>query len=338
MAWPAARELWERPASRRPRPTTRPSANAIAAFEPVTMVCADPRRTPPRRAPRCRRRRDRRAADRRLVAARLRPDLRPRRRRRAAPACTSASTPGARSSRPTTATRRSARACSSSAWASRARRADLVLEGGSIAVDGEGTLLTTEQCLLHPNRNPDARRARRSRRGCATTSASSASCGSGTAWSRTTTPTATSTTSAAFIAPGEVLLQTRRRRGTPELRSAWPRTRARLQAAGLEVVELPLLPYARGRRRGRRRALHELLLCNGARDRAGRRRRRPTRRRSRCIGAVYPGREVVARAGRDVSPSAAAGRTASPSRSRPRARDRCTAVAGLGPAAGRHRA
>ncbi len=42
-------------------------------------------------------------------------------------------------------------------WAEHAghdvRSVPMVLEGGSIAVDGDGTLVTTAQCLLHPNRN-----------------------------------------------------------------------------------------------------------------------------------------------------------------------------------------
>ncbi len=39
------------------------------------------------------------------------------------------------------------------------RRVPMVFEGGAITVDGAGIGVTTEQCLLHPNRNPSMDRA-----------------------------------------------------------------------------------------------------------------------------------------------------------------------------------
>jgi agmatine deiminase len=38
-------------------------------------------------------------------------------------------------------------------------RTSFVLEGGAIHVDGQGSCLTTEECLLNPNRNPGLGRA-----------------------------------------------------------------------------------------------------------------------------------------------------------------------------------
>jgi agmatine deiminase len=48
-------------------------------------------------------------------------------------------------------------------WAEHAghptRAGGMVLEGGSLSTDGEGTFVTTTQCLMHPNRNPALTRA-----------------------------------------------------------------------------------------------------------------------------------------------------------------------------------
>ena len=45
------------------------------------------------------------------------------------------------------------------AWKAPVETVDFVLEGGAIEVDGTGTLLTTERCLLAPTRNPSLDKA-----------------------------------------------------------------------------------------------------------------------------------------------------------------------------------
>jgi len=123
----------------------------------------------------------------------------------------------------------------------------MVLEGGAITVDGEGTLITTEQCLLNPNRNPSMDRGQiedelRARLGVERV-----------VWlpyGQFDDPHTDGHVDGvcAFTAPGRVILQTCAIPGHPDVeRSAANRAalEAATDAAGrpLEIVELPYLPF-----------------------------------------------------------------------------------------------
>ena len=118
--------------------------------------------------------------------------------------------------------------------------APIVLEGGSILTDGTGTLLTTEQCLLNPNRNPSLSReeieqALRDHLGVQRI----VWLGQGLVEDRDTDGHVDLI--AAFVAPGRVLLQTVDP-GNPNYENCREND-ARLRDAGIDVVELPYLPY-----------------------------------------------------------------------------------------------
>jgi agmatine deiminase len=138
---------------------------------------------------------------------------------------------------------------------------DLVLEGGSIISDGTGTLLTTEQCLLHPSRNPSLDRDEIERR---LTEAFGLTrvvwLGRGLLEDRDTDGHVDLI--AAFTRPGQVLLQT----VPPENPNsdAMLANRSVLVASDLDVIELPYLPYVEVA--GERAAASQLnlYLCKGA--------------------------------------------------------------------------
>jgi agmatine deiminase len=121
---------------------------------------------------------------------------------------------------------------------------DFVLEGGSIAVDGSGTLITTEQCLLHPKRNPQLDRdgieaQLRSELGVETV----VWLGQGLVEDLDTDGHVDNI--CAVVAPGRVLLQTVESEDDRNFANCAENAR-RLRAAGLDVVELAILPRLEG--------------------------------------------------------------------------------------------
>jgi agmatine deiminase len=168
-------------------------------------------------------------------------------------------------------------------------RVGFVLEGGSICVDGEGTLITTEECLLHPNRNPSMTREELSAGLREHLGARDV------VWLEKGLLEDRDTDGhvdliAAFTAPGEVLLQA----GPPgtEDEARMEVNRERLEAAGLRVTRLDVLPFAEVAGEPVVVSHMNFYLCNGAVvvPLSG---LESDARALEVVGAAYPGREVV---------------------------------------------
>jgi agmatine deiminase len=165
----------------------------------------------------------------------------------------------------------------------------MVLEGGSILTDGAGTLLTTEQCLLHPNRNPSLSRGEieatlRERLGVDTI----LWLGMGLLEDRDTDGHVDLI--AAFTRPGEVILQmvSEDNPNHPHCQE----NREVLVYAGVQVMEMPYLPYATVAGETVAGSYLNFYICNGGvivpvagadTDAAA----------LEIIAGCYPGREVV---------------------------------------------
>jgi agmatine deiminase len=167
--------------------------------------------------------------------------------------------------------------------------APFVLEGGSICVDGEGTLITTEECLLHPSRNPGLSREEieqglRDFLGVENV----VWLAQGLVEDRDTDGHVDLI--AAFTKPGEVLLQSQPP-GAPNA-DRMAENRARLQASGLAVVDFPPLAYTEVGGEVIAASYLNFYLCNGAvvvpvaGDNAD-------EEALQRVAAAYPGREVV---------------------------------------------
>lgn len=169
-----------------------------------------------------------------------------------------------------------------------------VLEGGSVSVDGEGTLVTTEQCLLEAHRNPQLAREEIEAELRAQLGAERVVwLGLGLVEDRDTDGHVDNV--CAFVAPGRVVLQTVTDEANPNFANCQENLR-RLRAADLEVVELPWLPYIDGGERDVVVPYTNFYVCNGGLI-------VPTRGEETdeealaLIASLFPGREAVGVAG-----------------------------------------
>jgi agmatine deiminase len=123
----------------------------------------------------------------------------------------------------------------------------LELEGGGFTVDGEGTMITTEQVHLNANRNPDRNRQEIEREIHDTLGVERVVWLDGGLYEDTGTD-GHSDNVVQFLEPGRVLLQTVRDRSNPNYHGAQENL-ARLKAARdakgrkFDIVEIDLLPY-----------------------------------------------------------------------------------------------
>jgi agmatine deiminase len=148
------------------------------------------------------------------------------------------------------------------------RPSSLVLEGGAITVDGEGTLITTESVLLNRNRNPDLSRAQVEEQLLRFLGAERVIwLADGLLEDRDTDGHVDNICH--FLAPGRVIAQAvpeaghpNHERMTENLRRLGEARDARGRA--LEVVEMPWLPYLAGRDPGVVVPYLNFYLANGA--------------------------------------------------------------------------
>ena len=167
---------------------------------------------------------------------------------------------------------------------------DFILEGGSIAVDGEGTLITTEQCLFEEHRNPGLAREEIEAELRAQLGAEHVVwLGLGLVEDHDTDGHVDNV--CAFVEPGKVVLQTVDDEANPNFEPSRENLR-RLRDAGLEVVELPWLPYVEGEQPAVVVPYTNFYICNGGLI-------VPTRGEETdaealaLLASLYPGREAV---------------------------------------------